>query len=254
MFGLWAKNHIGPGADKGGDKPLVVHFSYEDGEVTADKTVFEMVDRLRRGGQITGELYGGFETIPLTVAGWKYFSEDDGSINIVGIDANDANYGDGRPVLLIRGYYEGDEEWMELNSIPSSLDLYGGYDLVLRIKGSLESRNATVTVLRGTFDSVYERLFWDRPVRVSAIMNTNNGSRPQSLLVTGVQYTSGGGPGGSGTPQVLVGLLQFGGLDEVYAYTGDDPETADLKKVEALMDLSHYAVLAIASDGTTSWK
>jgi len=231
---------------------IVVHFQYtvEDG-VSADMSIRDVWKYLSDGHCVKGIL--SYNNVDMFLTASKVTIIGDGSL-----DGNVEFYGEATLspdglAIQIYGYYEADYEHWDIKFPYGDLDLMSGYDLVLDISGSLESKTATVSKERGNYSDIRAKLVNNIPVRIWAVLWAGN-SRPQSLLVTGIQYVPSGGPGGSGDPEILIGLLQFGGLETVYAYDGEDPQTAQLKRTASLMDLSHFGVLAMSPLSTFSWK
>ena len=132
------------------------------------------------------------------------------------------------------------------------------YDAVIRLsKPTVDpGNNNTATLVQGDFDTLVDAIK-DHPLHIGVFGYGTNYSRATTFMVAGATLSTGG-PGQQATdPEILINVIQFGGLFDAYVATSEGGSPT--QKAEAFMDMTRHAVLYIAKDAETGntivdWK
>jgi hypothetical protein len=131
------------------------------------------------------------------------------------------------------------------------------YDAVIRLsKPTVDSGNNTATLVQGDFDTLVDAIK-DHPLHIGVFGYGTNYSRATTFMVAGATLSTGGPGQQEADPEILINVIQFGGLFDAYVATSEGGSPT--QKAEAFMDMTRHAVLYVAKDAETGntivgWK
>ena len=132
---------------------------------------------------------------------------------------------------------------------------YSNYDAVIKLsKATVDADNNTATLIKGNFADLQKKALAKQLIEVAVFGAEDNATSPRTttFFVGNVTYSTGRPGGQASSPEILVSVVQFGGLQESYV-ARQSGGTVD-QKVCTLMDMSRGAVLYIDSNNEVGWK